>query len=255
MFVAGRYTSRTMSATFDTERHHVMASLLPAYGDLLIRSTGCAPFAARSCRYASTFALYCAVEALHGVGIPAPKSSFSTMSGVAHPSVRSTALPYCASAAASIVEGSAGALGVPTLRGIFRSKAYVAAPRARTAAAHLVPPAPDCVVAASKVPGFARMGSSDGQPYSAHTVCFALMPQLSRADLVSVVSDTTWRAYNHTPAAGWNTDVAFDVMGGAAGGILGALAVASSHGGDEWHASPTSAAGSCRSPARRESWR
>src|SRR5438067_4962928 len=176
MFVAGRYTSRTMSATFDTERHHVMASLLPAYGDLLIRSTGCAPFAARSCRYASTFARYCAVEALHGVGIPAPKSSFSTMSGVAHPSVRSTALPYCASAAASIVEGSAGALGVPTLRGIFRSKAYVAAPRARTAAAHLVPPAPDCVVAASKVPGFARMGSSDGQPYSAHTVCCALMP-------------------------------------------------------------------------------
>src|SRR5262252_2415075 len=124
-----------MSATCDTERHHATASGDPAYGDLLIRITGCAPFAARSCRNASTFARYCAVEALQGVGIDAPKSSFSTMSGVVQPPMRMTALLYRLSAAASIVLGSAGLFGVPTLRGIFRSKAYVAAPRARAWAA------------------------------------------------------------------------------------------------------------------------
>src|SRR5215471_10370692 len=112
-----------MSATCETERHHAIASLEPEYGDLAIRRTGCAPFAARSCMNASTFARYCAVEAVHGVGIPAPNSSFSTMSGVAQPPVRTTALLYCVVAAASIVEGSAGALGVPTFWNILRSKA------------------------------------------------------------------------------------------------------------------------------------
>src|SRR5436305_753163 len=124
-----------MSATFETERHHATASLLPAYGALLMRMTGCAPFAARSCRNASTFARYCAVEAVQGVGRPAPNSSFSTMSGVVQPPMRTTALLYRLSAAVSIVAGSAGAVGVPTLRVIFRSKANVAAPRARAAAA------------------------------------------------------------------------------------------------------------------------
>src|SRR5215467_592827 len=112
-----------MSATCEIERHQATASLEPAYGDLLIRRTGCAPFAARSCMNASTFARYWAVEAVHGVGIPAPKSSFSTMSGVAQPPVRMTALLYCVSAAASIVEGSAGLVGVPTFCVILRSKA------------------------------------------------------------------------------------------------------------------------------------
>src|SRR5436853_429430 len=65
-----------MSETCATARHHATASLLPAKGDLLISRTGCAPCAARSCRKASTFARYCAVEVLHGVGIPAPNSSF-----------------------------------------------------------------------------------------------------------------------------------------------------------------------------------
>src|SRR5215471_13834825 len=117
-----------MSATCETELHQATASLEPEYGDLAIRRTGCAPFAARSCRNASTFARYCAVEALQGVGIPAPKSSFSTMSGVVQPPMRRTARSYRLSAAVSTVAGSAGAFGVPTLRGIFRSKAYVAAP-------------------------------------------------------------------------------------------------------------------------------
>src|SRR5262249_2461378 len=111
-----------MSATCETERHQATASLEPEYGDLAIRRTGCAPFAARSCRNASTLARYCAVEAVHGVGIPAPKSSFSTTSGVAQPPVRTTAFAYCVAAAASIVEGSAGLLGEPTFCVILRSK-------------------------------------------------------------------------------------------------------------------------------------
>src|SRR5215469_4188202 len=111
-----------MSATFATERHHATASLLPAYGALLISRTGCAPCAAKSCKNASTFARYCAVEAIHGVGIPAPKSSFSTTRGVVQPPVRATALLYCVSAAGWMVEGSAGAEGDPTFLVIFRSK-------------------------------------------------------------------------------------------------------------------------------------
>jgi hypothetical protein len=45
------------------------------------------------------------------------------MSGVAQPPDRSTAFWYSLSAAASMVEGSVGAFGVPTLNFIFRSKA------------------------------------------------------------------------------------------------------------------------------------
>src|SRR6478736_3506833 len=98
-----------------------------------MRRTGCAPFAARACRYANTFARYCAVAADHGVGIVAPKSSFSTTSGVVQPPLRTIAFWYCELAAASMVEGSAGWLGVPTLLASFRSNAYVVAPRARAA--------------------------------------------------------------------------------------------------------------------------
>ena len=47
--------------------------------------------------------------------MPGPKSSFSTMSGVAQPPDRSTAIWYSLSAAASMVEGSVGAFGVPTV--------------------------------------------------------------------------------------------------------------------------------------------
>src|SRR5262245_55006221 len=124
-----------MSATFETESHQATASLLAVNGDLLMRRTGCAPSAARSCRNASTFARYWAVEAVHGVEVAEPKSSFSTISGVAHPPVRATAAWYSFSAATSRVEGSAGLAGVPTLFASFRSKAYVAAPRFRASAA------------------------------------------------------------------------------------------------------------------------
>ena len=119
-----------MSETFATACHQATASAEPRYGDLLTRSTGCAPVAARSVRNCSRFARYCAVDAVHGVGVTAPNSSFSTTSGVVQPPVRATAFWYCVSAAASSVEGSAGAVGVPTCVASFRLKAYVAAPRA-----------------------------------------------------------------------------------------------------------------------------
>jgi hypothetical protein len=61
----------------------------------------------------------------------APKSSFSTMSGVVQPAVCETALWYAFWAAASSVDGSVGAVGVPTLFLSLRSNEYVAAPRAR----------------------------------------------------------------------------------------------------------------------------
>src|SRR3954447_13012940 len=102
-----------MRETLATARHHAIASLPPAKGDLLISRTGCAPSAARSCRKASTPARYWAVEGLHGVGIDAPNSSFSTTSGVVQPPVRSTARLYSSCAAVSMVEGSPGLVGVP----------------------------------------------------------------------------------------------------------------------------------------------
>ena len=45
------------------------------------------------------------------------------MSGVVQPPVRTMAFWYSVWAASSMVEGSAGAIGVPTLAFIFRSKA------------------------------------------------------------------------------------------------------------------------------------
>ena len=88
---------------------------------MLTSRTGCAPSDARSVSSARTFARYWAFEAVHN--------------GVAQPPVRTTAFWYAVSAADSIVAGSAGAFGVPTLAFIFRSNAYVAAPRARASAA------------------------------------------------------------------------------------------------------------------------
>ena len=79
-------------------------------------------------------ARYWAVTVVHGVGVAAPKSSFSMMSGVVQPPVRATVVWYCFSAAASMVDGSVGALGVPTFCLRRRSKPYVAAPRARASA-------------------------------------------------------------------------------------------------------------------------
>ena len=69
------------------------------------------------------FARYCAVEAVQGVGVPAPKSSFSTIKGVAQPPLAETAFRYSFSAAVWMVAGSAGAGGPPTRFVSLRSKA------------------------------------------------------------------------------------------------------------------------------------
>ena len=109
-----------MSATLATERHQETASGLVAYGAALTSRTGCAPRSLRSRRNSSTFARYWAVVSFQGVGAVAPKSSFSTIRGVEHV-VRPWASRNSFSAASPIVEGSAGAFGVPTLFLSFRS--------------------------------------------------------------------------------------------------------------------------------------
>src|SRR5215475_2854154 len=101
-----------MSAVFATASHQATASLLPVNGGELTRRTGCAPRSDRSWRKVRMLARYWAVEADHGVGVAAPKSSFSTISGVVQPPVAATAVAYRFCAAAAIVVGSAGAFGV-----------------------------------------------------------------------------------------------------------------------------------------------
>src|ERR1700758_2431959 len=103
-----------MSASFETPSHQATASLLPVNGAVLTRRAGWAPCATRSCRKARTFARYWVVEAVHGVGVEAPKSSFRTISGVEQPPLAATPVWYLFTAASSNVEGSAGAFGVPT---------------------------------------------------------------------------------------------------------------------------------------------
>ena len=84
------------------------------------------------------FSRYCAVVAVHGVGVWAPKSSFRAIQGVAQP-VTETAKSKSRSAFSTIVAGSAGAVGVPTRLLKLRSKKTVAAPAARAAAGFSVP--------------------------------------------------------------------------------------------------------------------
>src|SRR5262245_50860658 len=36
------------------------------------------------------------------------------------------------------------------------------------------------------------------------------LAQFAGADAITIMTDTTWRAYNHTPPAGGNTDLGFD---------------------------------------------
>jgi hypothetical protein len=67
---------------------------------------------------------------LHGVGVWAPKSSFSAISGVGQP-VTWTAKSKRRLALSGIVAGSAGAEVVPTRSFRWRSKKIVAAPAAR----------------------------------------------------------------------------------------------------------------------------
>ncbi len=91
------------------------------YGGFAIVSAVVAPSASRSCISASTLARYCALFVLHGVSVCAPKSSFSAISGVWQP-VTSCANANSDFAFASIVDGSAGAVVVPTRLFNDRSK-------------------------------------------------------------------------------------------------------------------------------------
>ena len=79
-----KYTCRTSTATEATSRHHWAAS--PAvFGGLAIVMKTFAPRSASLRRRISVFARYCAVVAVHGAGVWAPKSSFSAIHGVAQP--------------------------------------------------------------------------------------------------------------------------------------------------------------------------
>ena len=140
-------------ATDATSRHHWAAS--PAvFGGLAIVMNTLAPRSASRFRRISVFARYCAVVAVHGAGVWAPKSSFSAIHGVAQP-VTVTAKSNRRSAFATIPAGSAGSVGVPTRLLKFRSKKIVAAPAARAAAGFSVPD-----VKARVSPGFCGNGAS-----------------------------------------------------------------------------------------------
>ena len=108
-------------------------------------------FSARSS--ARTLARYWAVVAVHGVGVCAPKSSFSAISGVLQP-VTCTAKSNSFWALPAIVAGSAGALGVPIRSFRCRSKKMVAAPAARNCAGSSVPDD-----SARMRPGFGTIGA------------------------------------------------------------------------------------------------
>ena len=100
------------------------------------------------------FARYCAVVAVQGVGVWAPKSSFSAIHGVWQP-VTETAKSKSRSARVSISAGSAGTVGVPTRLLKLRSKKTVAAPFWRASVGLTVPE-----LNASVRPGFCGMGAS-----------------------------------------------------------------------------------------------
>ena len=100
------------------------------------------------------FARYCAVVVVHGVGVWAPKSSFSAIHGVWQP-LTETAKSKSRSARSTIVAGSFGTVGVPTRLLKLRSKKTVAAPFWRASAGLTVPD-----VNASVSPGFCGSGAS-----------------------------------------------------------------------------------------------
>ena len=123
-------------------------------GGLAIFTNTLAPRAA-SCRTsASVFARYCAVVGVQGVGVCAPKSSFSAIHGVLQPDTV-TAKSNRRSARPTIVAGSVGTVGVPTRLLKLRSKKTVAAPAARASAGFSVPD-----VNASVSPGLCGIGES-----------------------------------------------------------------------------------------------
>src|SRR5262245_30654416 len=118
-----------MSADPATWRHQ-SAAVPPKYGSPWTSSAGCAPPAASRRTSSRTFARYWAVVGVHGVAAAAPSSSLSAIQGVEH-AVDVCAFASSASAAASIVAGSAGLDGSPTSVGSLRTKYVVAAPAAR----------------------------------------------------------------------------------------------------------------------------
>jgi hypothetical protein len=117
-------------------------------------TNGFAPRSASRLTRASVLARYCAVVVVQGVGVCAPKSSFSAIHGVVQPDTV-TAKSKRRSARSAIVAGSAGRVGVPTRLLKFRSKKTVAAPAARAAEGFTVPE-----VNASVSPGFCGSGAS-----------------------------------------------------------------------------------------------
>jgi hypothetical protein len=124
------------------------------YGGFAIVTPTVAP-RARSWRTSrSTFSRYCAVVGVHGVGVCAPKSSFSAIHGVWQP-VTETAKSKSRFARSTIVAGSFGRVGVPTRLLKLRSKRTVAAPFRRASAGFSVPE-----LNASVSPGFCGIGES-----------------------------------------------------------------------------------------------
>ena len=148
-----KYTCRIRIAVCAACRHQSAASP-PVYGGFAIVIAGVAPSLASSWSSNRTFARYCALVVLQGVGVCAPKSSFSAISGVAQP-VTCTAKSNNRCAFAAIDAGSAGATVVPTRSFRWRSKKIVAAPAARICAGITVPEE-----TARTSPGLGTIGAS-----------------------------------------------------------------------------------------------
>ena len=83
------------------------------YGALLTSRYGRAPSDDNRRSSVSTFARYVVFDSDQGVAVPAPKSSLSAITGVAHPE-EATARRKRRSAWSAIPAGSAGFCGVPT---------------------------------------------------------------------------------------------------------------------------------------------
>ena len=80
-----KYTCRSKIATCEICRHHSFPSSLAVNGGFAIESNGRAPSASSAVRNWSTFERYCPFVVDQGVGVCAPKSSFSAIIGVWQP--------------------------------------------------------------------------------------------------------------------------------------------------------------------------
>src|SRR5439155_25324335 len=115
-----------MSPTCATWRHQL--AVAPATVGLPCTSrNGRAPPAASCCISASRFARYCAFAADQGSADAEPSSSLRPIQGVEH-AVEAWAWARRLAAAVGIEAGSAGADGLPTIGGRWRTKYTVAAP-------------------------------------------------------------------------------------------------------------------------------